>query len=120
MAALPIGTQDDSGKTSALAEPYPKLLNSALDAIPISDTDTLSWMLGENQFKLAGMNWNILILLLFGAMLATPFKVQWVWLLWIGAEFVASGDGKNTVRMGGLLGIAAFIRGFLIKTRRSR
>lgn len=105
MSALPIQTRSDAATSSTLSEKYPKLLNSLLDRIPISKTDTMSWIIGENHYKVMGHNWNVLSLLLIFGMLFTPVRYLWVWALWIGAEFIASFDTKNTVKMGALLAV---------------
>ncbi len=110
MSSLPIQTRGDAAATSALSEKYPKLLNSLLDRVPLSETDSLSWIVGENHVKVFGQNWNALSALLILAMAVTPFRLLWVWGLWIGAEFLASNDTKNTVKMSVVLLSVGLIR----------
>lgn len=110
MSSDPIQTNDEANTSSSLGDTYPPLLNSVLDTIPLSETDSVSWILGENHFKLFGYNWNTLSALVFIAMLLTPLQYMWAWALWIGAEFLASLDRKNSSKMGLILGIAASLR----------
>lgn len=110
MSSFPIETSEEANTSSSLSDTYPKLLNSALDRLPLSDTDSVSWILGENHLKLFGHTWNALSALLLIAMFLTPFRYLWIWALWIGAEFIASLDAKNTVKTGTLLAIVWAIK----------
>jgi hypothetical protein len=120
MSSEPIQTNEEANTSSSLAETYPKLLNSVLNKIPLSDTDSVSWILGENHFKVFGYNWNALTAILFIVMLLTPVKYMWFWALWIGAEFFASFDIKNTVKFSILTLFATLVRLLINKKRYGR
>ncbi len=118
MSSLPINTREEAATTSSLSEQYPKLLNSVLNQIPLSDTDSVSWILGENHYKVFGYNWNVLSVLLFIGMVLTPLRFMWLWVTWIGLEFLASFDTKNTIKMSTCLLFATLIR-YAFRSRRA-
>ena len=120
MSSEPIQTNEEANTSSSLAETYPKLLNSVLNKIPLSDTDSLSWSLGENHYKVFGFNWNALSVLVFIGMLFTPFRYMWIWALWIGAEFLASFDTRNTTKNVFLIVLAYCFRGLIEKRKNLR
>lgn len=120
MSYLPIQTREEAAATSSLSEQYPKLLNSILDSVPLSDTDSVSWILGENHFKLFGYNWNVLSILIVIGMVSTPLSYMWVWVAWISLEFLVSFDTRNTFKMLMSLSIAFIVRLFIKRSNFSK
>lgn len=92
---------------SSLSDNYPILLNSILKNIKLNNLknpSTLDWMVNENYIKL-GYNINFLITFLAILILIIPVKYYIYIFGWLFIEFLASMDGKNTLRYLILLGI---------------
>ena len=101
---------NDGGKGSNLSETYPYILNYILRQIPVSDTITLDWGLSENFAKLGPFNLNGIQAIVMAIVLLGPSWLYPILLGWLGLEFVASLDFKNSIKFLAWMGLAYGLR----------
>jgi len=107
-----VETSQDNG---SLSDTYPLLLNSVLRKITINNLkkpSTLDWGASENWLKLGPLNINFLIVLLILFVSILPVKYYSFVGLWLLVEFALSGDFKNTLRYGILLGLPMILKSY--------
>lgn len=90
---------------SNLSDAFPRGLNSLLGKVPLEEEISLSWILGENLFRLGPFNVNTLILVLATLMFLIPPAWFPGVLAWLALELLISWDAWNTFRYLVLLGV---------------
>jgi GR25 family glycosyltransferase involved in LPS biosynthesis len=89
----------DPTTSSNLADKFPPLLNAILKPIYVTDKISLSWILSENQFKIAGLNVNLYNILFFLLAIFLPARITLWFFAWILLEILVSFDIKNGFRL---------------------
>jgi len=99
-----VNLHEDNSLNSNLSDSFPPMLNYVLNLYKIVDYP-IGWGVSENFMKVAGLNINLLLVLLMLVVAFAPrvgLAVLGVWLL---AEWAVSGDTKNFTRFAVLLGV---------------
>jgi GR25 family glycosyltransferase involved in LPS biosynthesis len=98
---------------SNLSSDYPKILNSFLSKIIVSekhDNVGLNWLLNESFFKIGSINLCALMFILLFLSFLIPLKYYFSVYVWLFIELVVSRDIPNTLFYGTLLSLPFFIK----------
>lgn len=95
---------------SNLADAHPKLLNSGLKQVQLTESVGLDTVVSEGHFRVGKYTVNILLIVLCIVVLLVPFPYLPLLGVWIGLEWAVSGDWASTEKFLVFLGAALAVR----------